>query len=105
MVIMDHNKIKRELPDKEMFEIRGFKIGITHPSEGGSPVGLKMLVKSKLRDDLDLIIYGHSHNPVNEREGNIIYFNPGSATGAFPARSKTYGVFRIEEEIEGKEKS
>jgi putative phosphoesterase len=50
--------------------------------------------------DLDLVIYGHSHKPANEREGNTICFNPGSATGAFPARYKTYGVLRIGDEIE-----
>lgn len=99
---MDSDEIKSELPDKEIFEIKGFRIGITHPSEGGSPFGLKKRVESKLGEDLDLIIYGHSHKPVNERGGgNTIYFNPGSATGAFPARYKTYGVLRIEDEIEG----
>jgi len=97
---MDCDEIKRELPDKEIFEVRGFKIGITHPSEGGSPVGLKSRAESKLGEDLDLIIYGHSHKPVNKREGTTIYFNPGSATGAYPARYKTYGILRIEDEIE-----
>lgn len=97
---MDCDEIKRELPDKDIFEISGFKIGITHPSEGGSPVGLKSRAESKLGEDLDLIIYGHSHKPVNEKESNTIYFNPGSATGAFPARYKTYGILRIEDEIE-----
>lgn len=97
---MDCDEIKRELPDKDIFEISGFKIGITHPSEGGSPVGLKSRAESKLGEDLDLIIYGHSHKPVNDKERNTIYFNPGSATGAFPARYKTYGILRIEDEIE-----
>lgn len=97
---MDSDEVKRELPDKDIFEISGFKIGITHPSEGGSPVGLKSRAESKLGEDLDLIIYGHSHKPVNEKESNTIYFNPGSATGAYPARYKTYGILRIEDEIE-----
>ncbi|MBL7117405.1 MAG: metallophosphoesterase family protein [Candidatus Syntrophoarchaeum sp.] len=97
---MDCDEVKRELPDKDIFEVRGFKIGITHPSEGGSPVGLKSRAESKLGEYLDLIIYGHSHKPVNKRAGNTIYFNPGSATGAFPARYKTYGILRIEDEIE-----
>lgn len=97
---MDPDEIKRELPDKDIFEVNGFKIGITHPSEGGSPFGLNKRVSSKLGVDLDLIIYGHSHKPVNERVGNTIYFNPGSATGASPAKHKTYGVLRIDDEIE-----
>jgi putative phosphoesterase len=97
---MDADEIKRELPDKDIFEIGGVRIGITHPSEGGSPFGLRRRVKSKLGEKLDLVIYGHSHKPANEREGNTICFNPGSATGAFPARYKTYGVLRIGDEIE-----
>ena len=97
---MDPDEIKRELPDKDIFVVNGFKIGITHPSEGGSTFGLKKRVNTKLGVDLDLIIYGHSHKPVNERDGNTIYFNPGSATGASPAKHKTYGVLRIGDEIE-----
>jgi len=97
---MDPNEIKSELPAKEIFELMGFRIGITHPSEGGSPIGLKSRVKSKLGEDPDLIIYGHTHKPANEREGRTIYFNPGSATGAFPARYNTYGVLRIKDKIE-----
>jgi putative phosphoesterase len=97
---MDSKEIKSEIPDKEIFEVMGFRIGITHPSEGGSPIGLKSRVKTKLGEDPDLIIYGHTHKPVNEREGSTVYFNPGSATGAFPARYKTYGVLNIEDRIE-----
>lgn len=97
---MDSNEIKSELPDKDIFELMGFGIGIIHPSEGGSPMGLKSRVKSKLGEDPDLIIYGHTHKPANEREGSNIYLNPGSATGAFPARYKTYGILNIKDKIE-----
>ena len=92
---MDPYEIKSELPDKAIVEIQGFKIGITHPSEGGSPFGLKRRAKSKLAEELDVIIYGHSHTPMNEQEGSTLYFNPGSATGMFPARYKSYGIVRI----------
>ena len=98
---MDSVEIRGELPDKDIVELHGVRIGIAHPSEGGSPFGLKERVKSKLGADLDMIIYGHSHKPANETVGGTMYFNPGSATGAFPARYKTYGVLRIEEGIEG----
>ncbi|MHC1611338.1 MAG: metallophosphoesterase family protein [Candidatus Methanospirareceae archaeon] len=97
---MDPNEIKRELPDKAVFEVMGFRIGMTHPSEGGSPIGLRERVKSKLGEDLDLIIYGHTHKPANERDSRSIYFNPGSATGAFPARYRTYGLLKINDGLE-----
>lgn len=98
---MDTKELRRELPAKEILEIEGFRIGITHPAEGGSPIGLEKRVGAEFGTDLDLIIYGHTHKPVNKRIGNVIYFNPGSATGVFPARYRTYGILRIEDEIEG----
>ncbi|NAT11124.1 metallophosphoesterase [ANME-1 cluster archaeon AG-394-G06] len=97
---MDPEEIKAELPGEAIFEFEGFRIGVTHPSEGGSPLGLVERVKSKLGDDLDLIIYGHSHKPGIKREGGTIFFNPGSATGAFPAKYKTYGIITIADKIE-----
>lgn len=98
---MDSKELKDELPAKELLELEGFRIGITHPSEGGSPVGVEKRVETKLGEDLDLIIYGHTHKPVNKKIGDLIYFNPGSAAGVFPARYSTYGILKLEDEIEG----
>lgn len=97
---MDPEEIKMKLPAEAIFVLDGFKIGVTHPSEGGSPLGLIERVKTKLDGDLDLIIYGHSHKPELKREGGTIFFNPGSATGAFPAKYKTYGIITISDKIE-----
>lgn len=98
---MDPPEVKRELPARTIFELQGFTIGITHPSEGGSPFGLKQRASSLLGEELDVIIFGHSHQPLNERVGSTLYFNPGSATGMFPARYKSYGLLRIEETVSG----
>ncbi len=94
---MDPAAIKRELPDKEIIEVEGLRIGITHPVEGGSPVGLLSRVRAKFGDDVpDVIIYGHSHEPENVEHDKIRYINPGSATGAFPAGYCSYGIIEIE---------
>ena len=96
---MDPEEIRRELRAEEIIEIEGIKIGVTHPSEGGSPVGLAARVRAKFKDEdpePGVIIYGHSHEPQNEKMDNILYLNPGSATGAFPARYKSFGVLTIE---------
>ena len=44
-------------------------------------------------------LLGFSHWAKNEEFGGIIYFNPGSATGKFPARYKSYGIINIDNEI------
>lgn len=98
---MDPPEIRRELLGSEIFELIGFKIGVTHPSEGGAPFRLEKRVRAKF-EEVDVIIYGHSHWTKNEVIGGVLYFNPGSITGAFPARHKTFGVLRLGKEVTGK---
>jgi putative phosphoesterase len=98
---MDSKEIKNELPSKLIFEINHFKIGVTHPQEGGSPFGIENRLKKKF-NKLDLIIFGHTHAPKNEIIDEILYFNPGSATGKWPASHKTFGIIEIDEKIKGK---
>lgn len=98
---MDPPEIREELPRSEVFELMGFKIGVTHPPEGGPPFRLEKRVRARF-EQVDVIIYGHSHWTKNEVIGGVLYFNPGSVTGAFPARHKTFGVLRIGKRADGK---
>ena len=98
---MDPPKIRSELQAVEVFEVAGFKIGVAHPAEGGSPFRLENRIRKKFKQ-VDVIIYGHTHRVKNETQDNILYFNPGSAIGAFPARYKSYGILKIQKGIEAK---
>jgi putative phosphoesterase len=98
---MDPFNIREELPEKVTLELEGFKVGVTHPAEGGPPFGLEKRLKKKF-EYVDAIIYGHTHNPRNVVIGGILYFNPGSITGKFPARHKSFGILRIDKGIKGK---
>jgi putative phosphoesterase len=98
---MDPFSIREELPEKVTLELQGFKVGVTHPSEGGPPFGLEKRVKKKF-EKVDAIIFGHTHLPKNEVIGGVLYFNPGSITGKFPARHKTFGILEIDKEMKGR---
>lgn len=98
---MDSKEIKDELPSKLIFEINNFRVGVTHPHEGGPPFGIENRYKKKF-NQLDLIIFGHTHIPKNEVIDGILYFNPGSATGKWPAQNKTFGIIEINKTIRGK---
>lgn len=97
---MDHPEIWDNLPDKQLIEVEGFKIGVAHPSDGGTPFGVEKKVR-RLLPEADLIIYGHTHMSKNKAEGGVTYFNPGSVTGAFPATRKTYGKIMLKTSIVG----
>lgn len=98
---MDPLGVREEIPEKEILELNNLKVAITHPSDGGSPFGLEKRIKKKFKQ-VDAIIFGHTHLPKNEIIDGVLYFNPGSITGKFPARHKTFGILEIEKEIKVK---
>ena len=99
---MDPHQIKKELPKKDVFEVKGFKIGITHPAEGGFPFFLEKRLKAKFGRDVPIILYGHTHRAVCRFTGEILYLNPGSLTKVFPATYCSLGVLTINNRIDGK---
>jgi uncharacterized protein len=90
---MDSAELKQMLPSRETFEINGKRIGLTHGAGGGSG-DIARRVRSMF-DDIDIVIYGHSHEPDNQQFQGSLLFNPG------PAR-KSYGLIKIGEELEAK---
>jgi len=50
---------------------------------------------------VDAVLYGHTHIAKIETVGGILFFNPGSAMGRFPALRKTYGILVIGESLQG----
>lgn len=94
---MDSQDIRKAFPQKRIIELGGFRIGLIHG--GGSPFGIESRVREAF-DDLDVIVYGHTHTPANHQVKGILFFNPGSPTRSFIHRS-TLGILHIGEKIEG----
>ncbi len=95
---MDPDKIKDTLPEKEIVEVGNYRIGIMHGY--GSPNRLiELLAEIFKGENVDMIIFGHSHSAVNEKRGNILYFNPGSATDKIFALYNSYGIIEIDDKI------
>lgn len=96
---MDPPEIKRELPALETIAVGSHCIGVNHPPEGGLPLGIEGRVRAKFKD-VDVVIFGHTHRTKNEYRDGVLYFNPGSVTGTFPATAKTFGILAIGQEID-----
>ena len=94
---MDPPEIRKAFPGKRMVKLGGFQIGIMHG--GGPPFGLESRVRAEF-DEVDVIVYGHSHTPANHQVKNILLFNPGSPTRSF-INKPTIGILHLGEKIEG----
>ncbi len=97
---IDGPEIRTELPAIDIIQAEGFMIGVNHPAEGGSPLTLEQRLRPKF-SGVQAIIHGHSHRTKNDPRDGILWFNPGSATGKFPATKKTYGILTLDKEIRG----
>ena len=97
---IDGPEVRHEIPEIDTIEVEDFRIGVNHPDEGGSPMTIESRIRRKF-PDVHVIIHGHSHRTKNEKKDGILWFNPGSATGKFPALKKSYGVLTIDDEIRG----
>ena len=96
---MDTPPVQRMLPSKKIINVGKFKIGLIHGS--GSPFNLMNSVKREFSQKVDVIVFGHSHSPVNEVKNSILFFNPGSPTDKVFARYNSYGILTINKEIKG----
>jgi len=98
---MDPPEIRLEVPEKAMFDLAGCRIGVIHPAEGGHPFGIQNRIRKRF-ERVDLIVYGHTHNAKREQKGEVLFVNPGSPTGAWPARAKTFAIIEIDQAIEAR---
>lgn len=96
---MDAPQLSSALKPREIIEVKGFRIGLTHGS--GPPDGLIEKVQEEFRKDkVDCIVFGHSHHAVNETRDGVIFLNPGSPTDKIFAKFNSYGIIKVSRKIE-----
>ena len=65
-------------PREAIIKVNGVRIAIRHVVfEGGKLTGEGREFLDRIRPDI--CIFGHTHQPMSERLGNTVLFNPGSA--------------------------
>jgi hypothetical protein len=93
---MDHGDVTRSLPARRVVEVGGFKIGLTHGK--GAPSGIVERVASEF-EDVDCIVFGHTHSALIQELGGVLFFNPGSPTDRVFAQINTLGILEIADRI------
>lgn len=91
-----------EINEEKIININGKKILLTH--------GHKYRIKDSLNDlyyrarelEVDAILFGHIHIPVNVMEDGILLFNPGSISEPRGGSTNSYGLLTISDTIESK---
>lgn len=84
----DQEDWANEIPEIKRFEIEGIRFLLIHNRKE---------IKGKLaKEEVDIVIFGHSHKYYNEVEEDIRYFNPGSCGRKRFGLPLTMGILKIE---------
>lgn len=80
-------------PDAAELDLDGLRVAMVHDS---GPAAGRMRRMRRMFPEADLVVFGHSHIPFDEREDGLRLFNPGSPTDRRRQPAGTLGVLRIE---------
>ncbi|MCM8779773.1 MAG: metallophosphoesterase [Candidatus Omnitrophica bacterium] len=98
---MDSLDVKQKLKIKEIIPAGRYRIGLMHG--WGNPTKLiEALADAFKEDNVDIIVFGHSHLPLNEKRGGVLFFNPGSALDKMFAPYNSYGILEVNDKVEAK---
>lgn len=75
------DRLRKKIPEKLEMDIIGHKALLLH-GMGGPNMIVRRLIKKLdlLNSDYEIVIFGHTHRPVNEIHEGTLFFNPGTTT-------------------------
>jgi putative phosphoesterase len=86
---VDDAELRERLPEVGMLELGGVTLGLIH--DAGPAAGRFARMRRRF-PDTDAVLFGHSHLPLHEREGDFQIFNPGSPTERRRAPARSMGI-------------
>jgi putative phosphoesterase len=87
----DTEEVRLQFPAQQRLSIDGHRLALLHGHSGGRTA----LAAARTVEGAEIVLFGHSHRPWNEKEGGALLFNPGSPTDRrwFPYAS--FGVIDL----------
>lgn len=90
----DKTSIREVTKEKEILKVENYKIGIYH-GHGMRSTTLDNAYYAFSDDEVDIIIYGHSHQPSISTKKKVLMLNPGSPTSKRKERWYSYIILEI----------
>jgi len=91
---VDDTEIKDLIKEKEVITLEGYKIGIFH-GHGNDKTTIDRAYEKFKEDQVDIIIFGHSHQPILKTKNDILMINPGSLMNKRRERWFSYVVLEL----------
>ena len=79
---MDHGEVRKRLPKTDSVNFHNWKIGIIH--DPGIFSGTRRMKTVAKQNNLDVLVFGHTHRPSLRQMEGVLFINPGSPTNPLP---------------------
>ncbi|MDE7424130.1 MAG: metallophosphoesterase [Lachnospiraceae bacterium] len=99
-MIAGNNDYYVDYPNEKIIEVAGYRIWMTHGHRYQVYTGVSFLRDAAIKKGVDIVLFGHIHQPYLEQE-DLIILNPGSIS--LPRQSDripTYAIMEIDEQGE-----
>ncbi|MBB6735185.1 metallophosphoesterase family protein [Cohnella zeiphila] len=94
----DGADIVRRLGYRKTIEVGPVRIGLVHGhGDGGRGATAERALKAFADDDVQAVVFGHSHIPMLEERDGVLLFNPGSPTDKRRQSRFSCGLLDIED--------
>ncbi|CEH29349.1 phosphodiesterase [Aneurinibacillus migulanus] len=94
----DGEEIVSRFGRKKVLTYKGFRIGLVH-GDGKSKTTERRAQDAFTEDEVDIIVFGHSHTPLMREVEGVLLFNPGSPTDKRRQPQFSYGILELGTEI------
>ncbi|MCM3152226.1 metallophosphoesterase family protein [Priestia megaterium] len=92
---VDSEELQQILPSSLLLSFGDVTIGVVHGHGKGKTTEKRALLAFE-HEQVDAVIFGHSHIPVHKQIGDITLFNPGSATDKRREKQFSFGLLYIQ---------
>jgi len=99
---MDRHEVREFLPRTRIIPVGKWRIGLVHGHGGPARFADRMEAEFGAigGKNVDVVVFGHTHSPCEDRRGEILRFNPGSATDRRFTRHRSYGILTLGDTVE-----
>lgn len=95
---VDGIEIRNQFPEKELLTFNGYRIGVVH-GHGYNKTTEQRAFDAFADEEVDAIIFGHSHIPYIRYYKKVMMLNPGSPTDKRAQPYYSFAILHLDKEI------
>ncbi|QZY54056.1 metallophosphoesterase [Crassaminicella profunda] len=87
---------RAEIENEKVLDLGEYKLFLTHGHQYGVKSNLSRIYYKGLEEGCNIVLFGHTHMPVNIKHEDVLIMNPGSLTSPRGGSKASYGIIEMD---------